>query len=101
MGQRKENEVEVRRIALMESDVVTMKLPPAPVKVGDSRAANWDGLGQVELDAVEPSVLRSMCEDAIKSLFDQDLYNRLKEQEAEERAKYILEVKRFVNSLNS
>src|SRR5690606_1638672 len=45
-------DVEVRRIALMEKQVVEWNLPPAPAKHTDSRTAAWEGLGQVELDAV-------------------------------------------------
>jgi len=51
-------EVEIKRIALMENQVIKWKLPPAPKKAADSRSANWDGLGQVELDAVEPKKLQ-------------------------------------------
>jgi hypothetical protein len=80
-------EVEVRRFALLESDVLERNLPPAPIKVGDSRSATWDGLGQVELDAVEPRELQGMCEDAIRSVFKQENYDALLEQEAEEKIK--------------
>jgi hypothetical protein len=89
--------VEVRRIALMEHQVVEMKLPHAPTKTTDARAANWDGFGQVELDAVDINVLRQMCLDAIDSVFDQDLYDELESQEEEEREQYIAQIKDFVN----
>lgn len=92
-------EVEVRRIALMESDVVERGLSPAPIKDGDSRSATWDGLGQVELDAVDPHDLRSMCEDAISDIFDSRLYVELKKQEKEEKIKYVTEVREFVNEI--
>lgn len=45
-------EVELRRAALMERQVLEWNLPPAPTKQGDKRSKNWDGIGQVELDAV-------------------------------------------------
>ena len=51
-------EVEVKRIALMEEQVLEMQLPPAPTKTTDSRAKNWKGIGQVELDAVKPEILQ-------------------------------------------
>lgn len=78
-------DVEIRRIALMEQQVIEWKLPPAPAKETDSRTANWDGLGQVELDAVKPEKLISMLNDAINEIFDQDLYDELITQENEER----------------
>lgn len=88
--------VEVRRIALMEEQVIEWKLPPAPTKVTDARAANWDGLGQVELDAVDMNLLRTMCTDAINSVFDEDLYEELRDQEKDERKTYIRSLREFV-----
>lgn len=91
-------DVEVRRFALMEEQVVSWGLPPAPTKQGDSRSANWTGLGQVELDAVKPEKLRVMCREAIESIFDEDLHDELIETEAEERVIYIKEVKDYINN---
>lgn len=91
-------DVEVRRFALMEEQVVSWGLPPAPTKQGDSRSANWTGLGQVELDAVKPEKLRVMCREAIESIFDEVLHDELIETEAEERVIYIKEVKDYINN---
>lgn len=68
-------DVELRRIALMEDQVIKWKLPPAPAKPTDSRTANWNGLGQVELDAVKPEMLQELCTDAIKSIFEEEMYH--------------------------
>lgn len=92
-------EVHVKRVALMEEQVLEMQLPPAPTKKTDSRAKNWKGLGQVELDAVKPEILQQMCETAIEDLFDEDLYEDLMEQEEEEKGAYVVALKRFVNEL--
>lgn len=92
-------EVEVRRIALMESDVIERGLPPAPIKDGDSRSAEWNGLGQVELDAVEPNDLQYMCDQALREIFNPELYQQLLAQEKEEKVKYKAEVKKFVNEI--
>jgi hypothetical protein len=92
-------EVEVRRIALMEAQVVAMKLPPAPIKEGDSRSAAWEGLGQVELDAIDPKVLQRMVNDAIESVFDQDTYDEVQEREATERVDFTQQLKDYVNTL--
>jgi len=89
--------VEVKRIALMEEQVIELKLPPAPTKSTDSRAANWDGLGQVELDAVEPNLLKKMCEDAIDEYFDEDIYQEMRDKLEEERIEYRAQLKKFVN----
>lgn len=91
-------EVEVRRIALMEEQVVAWNLPPAPIKSGDSRSASWDGLGQVELDAVTPDKIEEMCTEAIEEIMDFNLYDELMEQETEERKEYQKQIKEFVNT---
>jgi hypothetical protein len=88
--------IEVRRIALMEEQVVEWKLPPAPIKEGDSRSAAWNGLGQVELDAMNPKVLQNLCTNAIMSVFDKKLYSELKEVEETESVEYRLQLKQFM-----
>lgn len=92
-------EVEVVRIALMESQVVELGLPPAPTKEGDSRAANWDGLGQVELDAVKPELLQEWCQDAIDQYFDADIYQELRETVERETEQYKSDLKEYVKTL--
>lgn len=92
--------LEVRRIALMEHQVIEWNLPHAPTKTGDSRTAKWTGLGQVELDAIMPNQLREMCTDAIKSVFDDELYNKLRQQENEERVIYKTKLKEFVINIS-
>lgn len=89
-------DVEIRRIALMEQQVIEWNLPPAPAKETDSRTANWDGLGQVELDAVRPEKLIAMLNDAIGEIFDTDLYEELEQTEDDERALFQAELKRYV-----
>lgn len=88
--------VEIRRIALMEHQVIEWKLPPAPAKETDSRTANWDGLGQVELDAVKPEKLVAMLNDAIGEIFDTELYDELNQTEEEERELFQTELRRYV-----
>lgn len=81
-------DVEIKRIALMEHQVVEWKLPPAPTKKSDTRSNNWDGLGQVELDAVMPEKIIELLSDSIKSVFDETLYDELIEQESSEKAEF-------------
>lgn len=93
-------DVEVRRIALMKEQVLEWNLPPAPAKVGDSRTANWDGLGQVELDAVKPEDIETLCENAINSIFDHTKFRELKAQESQERKEYRLQLVKYVRNMN-
>ena len=95
------DDIEVRRIALMEDQVIKMKLPPAPTKESDSRAKNWDGLGQVELDAVNPKVLQKMIIEALDDVFDEEVFNEMKETLAEELKQYRSELKAYVNDLDT
>lgn len=88
--------IEVRRICLMERQVIDWNLPPAPTKVTDSRSVNWDGLGQVELDAVKPEKPVSLLRQAIHEIFDTDLYEELMDREKEEREFFQTELKRYV-----
>ena len=92
-------DVRLERVALMKKQVIEWKLPPAPAKVGDSRTANWDGLGQVELDAVTPEKLYALCEDAILKEFDEDLYSDLILDQREESVKFREELKEFAKDL--
>ncbi len=91
--------IQVRRIALLHEQVLEWKLPPAPIKEGDSRALNWDGIGQVELDAVKPEKLQSLCNEAINDIFDHGLYDKLKNTEETERYQYRIQLREYVSNL--
>lgn len=92
-------DVHVKRIALMEHQVKEWKLPPAPTKVSDTRSANWDGLGQVELDAVEPEKIVELLNKAISGVFDEKLFAELKEQEEAETNQFKKILKRDFKTL--
>ena len=89
----------VKRVCLNEDQVIARGLPPAPTKVTDSRSVHWDGLGQVELDAVRPEILMKLLKEAFEEIFDQALYDELKETERQEREEYREELKEYVTSL--
>ena len=91
--------VEVKRFALFESQVREWKLPHAPAKETDSRTANWEGIGQVELDAVKPEKLKRMAQEAIDSIFDYSLYDDLLMAETEETETYRTALLDYVNNL--
>lgn len=89
-------DVNIDRIALMEEQVIEFGLPPAPTKMGDSRSAAWSGLGQVELDAIEPTQLQKMATTAIMKYFDQDLFEELNDRENSEIQLYKKALKAWV-----
>ena len=76
-----------------------MNLPPAPVKAGDTRSANWNGLGQVELDAIEPSILQTLCSNAIENIFNEDTEREIRMQEDDERREYRTALKEYITTL--
>ncbi len=90
---------ELKRIMLMKDQVLEMDLPFAPTKEGDSRGKTWDGLGQVELDAVLPKTVSDMCREAILELLDDDLYSELMVQERKEEKKYKKKMRKLVSKL--
>lgn len=92
-------DVEVRRIALFHEQVIAWNLPPAPTKETDSRTANWDGIGQVELDAVDRKTLQALAQSAIDNVFDYDLHRDLLAEEETERVEFRARLKTFVNNL--
>jgi len=92
-------DVDVQVMALTESQCIELNLPPAPIKAGDSRSANFTGLGQIELDAVKPEMLAEWVNDAIEANFDDDLFDQLQEQESEERETYRDQLRSFVSEL--
>ncbi len=91
--------VEVDRRLLLEHQVIEWDLPPAPAKLGDSRTAAWSGLGQVELDAIDPNDLQDNIEQAILEHRDEELYGELLETERSERDLYIDHLKKFVKNI--
>lgn len=92
-------DIEVKRIALLKNQVVEWNLPPAPIKIGDSRSAKWNGLGQVELDAVAPDKIQELCRNAILDIFDRSLYVKLKTAQKEETIEYRKQLKEFIQTL--
>ncbi len=90
---------ELKRKMLTKEQVIEMGLPPAPIKRGDSRSASWDGLGQVELDAVDPHDLEKIVRADILEEFDLDLHNDLMDLQATERDEFQGLLKEFVKTL--
>jgi hypothetical protein len=81
---------EVRRIALNIEQIEQYDLPEMDGKQTDSRASGFVAkhgrLVQVELDALDPEVLRGLYQGAIDELWDSDAYDAILKIEAQERA---------------
>ena len=92
-------ELEVRRICLNKDQVIAWGLPPAPTKDTDSRSVHWDGLGQVELDAVKPEKLMRLLQSAIDDIFDHSLFEELLAREEREAVMFKDELKSYLSTL--
>jgi hypothetical protein len=79
----------VVRVALTATQVREYALPVNPGKSSDSRAAGFisrhGSLMQVELDALDPAVLRRLYADAISEFWDTSAYAAVVERERQQR----------------
>jgi hypothetical protein len=81
--------VEVIRLALNWDQVQEYNPPPNPAKESDSRAEGYIaqyGESSWELDALDPSVIADLVEEAIKGVLDVEAFEASQAQEEENRA---------------
>jgi len=79
----------VERLALNKSQVDEYAPPPNPAKMSDSRSKQYVakyGMSSWELDALDPPVLMSLVEDAVKKYRDLDKWIEVVEQEKKDLA---------------
>ena len=79
---------EVERIALNMNQVEEYNPPENPAKITDSRYNSYVqiyGISSWELDALEPSVLSKIAEDAIMRFIDLDEFNKVEKVEAKHK----------------
>lgn len=63
-----------KRVALTEKQINDYSLPFAPTKLSDSRAKNWKYAGVVELDALEPNILKDMIKECCSENWNDEIY---------------------------
>jgi hypothetical protein len=91
-GQTFDDAVTVKRIALNMNQIRQYNPPPNPAKTTDSRYASYIqnyGAESWELDALEPSVLSGLIEDAVNSIMDSDLWDEAVNREDTEKEKIV------------
>jgi hypothetical protein len=96
--------VTVKRIALNKEQVKQYKLPPAPVKLSDARAAKFverHGNEVWELDALEPDVLQKTIQDEITQHIDGDLWAEAREQIEKDKEAITKEVSQWFEILKA
>jgi hypothetical protein len=72
------------RVAVTEQQIAEWQLPSRPTKSSDTRSKGF-GRISVELDAIEPALLRALVQDAIEDHLPREQFNILKVAEASER----------------
>jgi hypothetical protein len=78
-------EIHFERIAVSPKQIELWRLPTRPTKTTDSRARGFGDIS-VELDAIEPALLRALVEEAIQRHLPEHKFEILREAEASERA---------------
>jgi hypothetical protein len=79
-------EIYFKRVAVMPWQIQAWNLPTRPTKTTDSRAKSFGSHESVELDAIEPEMLRSLVRGCIEKHLDQARLKVLKAAEESERA---------------
>jgi hypothetical protein len=91
----------VKRIALTRDQILEYQLPPMPVKRSDARAPRFVaayGDEAVELDALDPNVLRRVITAAIEEYIDVELWKK-REKEIEELKGWLRERLRSIEDV--
>ncbi len=78
-------DITFERLAVKPYQIEAWNLPSRPTKQTDTRAKNWKGGNSVELDAIEPDILRAIVRTAIERHLPPREFERLKQIEAAER----------------
>jgi hypothetical protein len=73
-----------KRLAVTQTQIYQLDLPARPTKRSDTRAAGFRG-GSVEVDAIPPTILRQIVEDAITSHIDPEALRLTEVAEQSER----------------
>lgn len=76
--------ISFQRVAVTPAQIDAWNLPTRPTKATDSRAKKFGAIS-VELDAIEPGMLRYLVEDVIQYHLPAEQFKVLKEAEASER----------------
>jgi hypothetical protein len=85
-------------VALTVDQIQEYNLPPAPVKVGDTRSDDFVqkyGRGVVELDALDPNLLQELVRINIERFFDPEIYEGILVLEAQYQEYFSNQIEEF------
>jgi hypothetical protein len=80
-----DSEIYFERVAVTPEQIRDWNLPTRPTKTSDPRAKNFGSADSVELDAIEPELLRTLVRGCIELHLDQERLEVLKAAEESER----------------
>ena len=80
-----EADIEFERVAVTRKQIDRLNLPTRPTKATDSRSSRFEG-NSVEVDAIEPGILRLLVREAITRHIDPTALEQLRLIEQQERA---------------
>ena len=63
-------EIHFERMAVTPAQIGAWRLPSRPTKAADPRSKNWTGGESVELDAIDPDILRALVRQSIQRHVD-------------------------------
>ena len=78
-------DIEFERIAVTPEQIADWDLPTRPTKASDTRSKGFGSAISVELDAIDPNVLRNLVRETIEQHLPQDQFAILKAAEESER----------------
>jgi hypothetical protein len=77
-------EIIFERLAVTEQQIADWNLPSRPTKASDTRSKGFGAIS-VELDAIEPDLLRALVQSAIEAHLPPEQFEILKVAERSER----------------
>jgi len=80
-----EADIYFERLAVTPEQISQWNLPTRPTKGSDTRAKSFGSAVSVELDAIEPGLLRALIQNAIQEHLPPEQFNVLKAAEESER----------------
>jgi hypothetical protein len=89
----------VQRLALNMNQVEELNPPPNPAKLSDSRAAGYVdkyGYESWELDALDPSYIRDLIDNAVRKVRDEEIWGRSLSREVADKDRLETLAREFV-----
>jgi hypothetical protein len=88
--------IEFEIVAVTPEQIEEMNLPTRPTKTSDTRASSFGSNLSVELDAIEPNVLRQMVDETLQACFPPGALDANRRQQEKDRQKIRRQIRRLL-----